>query len=142
MVSRYNALDDYYTGIRVFRSGILLMIFMGIFSFLVMYFSADFLASVMITSDKVDGITAADVTQDMKMVSFALLIIPAMSIVRGFFQGYQSMGPTAVSMLIEQIARNAFLLITTCLVIYVYQGTITTAVDFARFAAFVGGLAF
>jgi len=141
MVSRYNALDDYYTGIRVFRSGILLMIMTGIVAFLVMYFSADFLASVMITSDKVDGITAADVTQVMKMVSFALLIIPAMSIVRGFFQGYQSMGPTAVSMLIEQIARIAFLLISTFLVIYVYQGTIATAVGFATFAAFVGGLA-
>src|SRR5690625_2776682 len=51
------------------------------------------------------------------------------------------MGPTAVFILIEQISRIAFLLISTFLVIYVYLGTIATAVVFATFAAFVGGLA-
>src|SRR5690625_2542843 len=140
-VSRYNSLDDYYTGIRVFRAGILLMVITGILAFLILYFGAERLANSMIDDIDDDNITVADITLVMKMVSFALLIIPGMSIVRGFFQGYQSMGPTAISMLIEQIARIAFLLISAFLVIKVYQGTIATAVGFATFSAFIGGLA-
>lgn len=141
MVSRYNSLEDYYTGIRVFRAGIILMLISGIVAFLLMFFGAETLANSMIDDVDDDNITAADITLVMKMVSFALLIIPGMSIVRGFFQGYQSMGPTAVSMLVEQIARIAFLLISAFLVIKVYGGTIATAVGFATFAAFIGGIA-
>src|SRR5690625_4591484 len=98
MVSKYNALDDYYTGIRVFRTSIIFMIITGFVSFLIMFFSADFLANQMITSKNETAISVDDVALVMRMVSFALLIIPAMSIFRGFFQGHQSMGPTAVSM--------------------------------------------
>lgn len=141
MVAKYNALEDYYTGLRVFRTGILLMIISGFIAFLIMYFGSGFLANLMIKDDYKDAISSSDITLVMKMVSFALLIIPAMSIVRGFFQGYQSMGPTAVSMLVEQIARIAFLLISTILVVKVFDGTIATAVGFATFGAFVGGLA-
>lgn len=140
MVSRYNALDDYHTGMRVFRSGMLLMIVSGFIAFLLMFFGAEFLANIMLDGNEDGGISVADVTQVMKMVSFALLIIPAMSIVRGFFQGYQSMGPTAVSMLVEQITRITFLLVATFLVVKVYGGTIATAVGFATFSAFIGGL--
>src|SRR5699024_4801514 len=101
----------------------------------------EFLASMMIQNDDANGITIADITMVLKMVSFALLIIPGMSIVRGFFQGYQSMGPTAISQVIEQIVRIIFLLTATFVVIKVYNGSIATAVGFATFAAFVGGLA-
>lgn len=141
MVSKYNTLEDYETGVRIFRAGIVLMLFTGFIAFIIMFFSAEFLASKMITSTSDDGVTVADVTKVMRMVSFALLIIPAMSIVRGFFQGYQSMGPTALSQVVEQIARIMFLLIATFFVIKVYDGTIATAVGFATFSAFIGGLA-
>lgn len=141
MVSKYNALEDYETGLRIFRSGILLMLFTGFIAFLTMFFSSEFFASKMITNTTDDGITISDVTKVMRMVSFALLIIPAMSIVRGFFQGYQSMGPTAISQVVEQIARILFLLIATFFVLKIYGGTIATAVGFATFSAFIGGLA-
>jgi len=143
-VSKYNSLEDYETGLRMFRVGIVAMIVTGFIAFLTLFFSAEFLASKMITSENVDDptqITVADVTMVIKMVSFALIIIPAMSIVRGFFQGYQAMKPTAVSQVVEQIVRIAFLLIATYLVIKVYNGSIATAVGYATFAAFIGGLA-
>src|SRR5690625_631379 len=143
-VSKYNSLEDYETGLRMFRVGIVAMIVTGFIAFLTLFFSAEFLASKMITSENVDDptqITVADVTMVIKMDSFALIIIPAMSIVRGFFQGYQAMKPTAVSQVVEQIVRIAFFLIATYLVIKVYNGAIATAVGYATFAAFIGGLA-
>lgn len=140
-VSKYNALGDYYTGMRMFKTGILIMLGTGFAAFLTLFFGAEFLASKMITSDVSDGISVADVTMVIKMVSFALIIIPAMSIVRGFFQGHESMEPTAVSQVIEQIVRIIFLLTATLLIINVYNGSIATAVGFATFAAFVGAIA-
>ena len=45
-----------------------------------------------------------------------------MSLSRGFFQGHQSMGPTAVSQVVEQIARIAFLLVGAFIVLNVMDG--------------------
>lgn len=140
-VSKYNSLQDYKTGLKAFRLGIILMALTGLTAFLLLFFGAETLASLMIKNEDPNGIHVKDITLVLKMVSFALLIIPVMSIFRGFFQGYQSMGPTAISQVVEQIVRIIFLLITTFLVMKVYQGTVATAVGFATFAAFIGGLA-
>src|SRR5699024_7086395 len=86
-VSKYNSLGDYRTGLRMFRAGMVLMFVMGFLSFLVMFFSAEWLAGIFITSDNAKLVTVEDMTVVIRLVSFALLIIPAMSIVRGFFQG-------------------------------------------------------
>lgn len=140
-VSKYNALGDYETGRRMFKAGITLMVVTGFLAFLALFFSADWLAERMITSDDPESITSANVAFVIRMVSFALIIIPAMSIVRGFFQGYQSMGPTAISQVVEQIARIVFLLTAAFIIMVVLDGEITTAVGFATFAAFIGGVA-
>lgn len=139
-VSKYNTLGDYQTGLRMFRAGITLMVITGFIAFLILFFGAEYLADfIKKGEDNVNSV--ADVTMVIKMVSFALLIIPAMSIARGFFQGYQSMGPTAVSQVVEQIVRIVFLLTAAFLIIVVFNGSTATAVGFATFAAFVGGLA-
>ncbi|WP_368652417.1 oligosaccharide flippase family protein [Ornithinibacillus sp. 4-3] len=140
-VSKYNSLGDYETGMRIFRTGIMIMLVTGLVAFLSLFLGADYLASKMVTNDASGDILVSDVAMVLRMVSFALIIIPAMSIVRGFFQGYQSMGPTAISQVVEQIVRIVFLLAATYIVIKIYQGTIATAVGLATFAAFVGGLA-
>lgn len=139
-VSKYNALGDYETGMRMFRFGLMVMALTGILSFLLLFFSADWLANMMVEEDNY-GNTVEDVKMVIQMVSFALIIIPSMSIVRGFFQGNQSMGPTAVSQVCEQIVRIAFVLVGVFLVIKAFNGSVPTAVGFATFAAFVGALA-
>ncbi len=139
-VSRYNSLGDYETGRRMFKSGLQFMSITGVLAFLLLYLSAGAIAPLVVT-DQLKGNSIEDVAMVIRMISFALLIIPAMSIVRGFFQGYESMAPTAVSQVIEQIVRIAFLLIAVFLVIEVYNGSKATAVGFASFAAFIGAIA-
>lgn len=41
----------------------------------------------------------------IRSVSFALLLAPTLAVLRGYFQGYQNMLPTAVSQVIEQLIR-------------------------------------
>ncbi len=59
---------------------------------------------------------------------------------RGIFQGYKSMGPTAVSEVTEQIARVIFILIGSYLVLNVFDGSILLANGIATFAAAVGAI--
>lgn len=139
-VSKYNAIGEYAVGRKLFKSGLLLMTLTGILSFLVMYIFAPVFAEMTIKSDE-QVISVAQVTTVIRAVSFALLIIPFMSLIRGFFQGHQSMGPTAISQVIEQIVRIIFLLGGIYVVLDVMDGSVTTAISVATFAAFVGGLA-
>lgn len=139
-VSKYNSHGDYETGMRMFKAGSLLMLGTGLLAFLILFFSADWIAGFQI-SGKNGEITADDVAFVTRMVSIALIIIPSMSIIRGFFQGHQSMGPTAVSQIVEQIVRIGFILIGAYIIINLLGGTIVTAVGFATFAAFIGAVA-
>lgn len=140
-VAKYNSLGDYQTGLRIYRAGLGMMLATGFLAFLALFFSADWLAHHMITKNEVGGIRVEDIAMVLRMISFALIIIPAMSLSRGFFQGYQSMGPTAVSTVIEQVVRIIFLLAAAFLILKVYNGSMASAVGFATFAAFIGALA-
>src|SRR5690625_7993781 len=75
------------------------------------------------------------------MISFSLILIPAMSVVRGFFQGYHMMEPTAISQVVEQIIRIVFVLSGAFVVVKILDKGIVSAVGVATFAAFIGALA-
>lgn len=140
-VSKYNSLGDYETSYKMFKIASKIMAITGIVAFLVLFFSSEWLAHLMITSDDPVGITVEDVTFVTRMVSIALLIIPVMSISRGFFQGYETMMPTAVSQVVESIIRVLCILVGSFVIIKVMGGSIVTAVGFSTFAAFIGALA-
>ncbi|ATA61046.1 transporter [Geobacillus stearothermophilus] len=139
-VSKYNALGEYGVGYRLFRSGLVLMIASGIASWLILYALAPILAPHVIDA-KTNVNSVDDVTAVIRAVSFALLIVPVMSLIRGFFQGHESMGPTALSQVVEQIARIAFLLGACYVILRLMDGSIVSAVSAATFAAFVGAAA-
>ncbi len=71
----------------------------------ILYFSAPFIANTLFT-DKRSTFTI------LAMIP-ALPIIAVSSVLRGYFQGKQRMGPTAVSQLIEQVARIIFVYVLT-----------------------------
>ena len=138
-VSKYNSLGDYQTGRRLLKSGLLTMMATGLVSFLFLYFFADGIAHLTIREDEKVH-TVEDVAGVIRWVSFALIVVPFMSLLRGFFQGYNFMMPTAVSQLIEQIVRILFLLGGAFLVLNVFDGTSKTAVQVAVFSAFIGAI--
>ncbi|QQK77378.1 polysaccharide biosynthesis protein [Salicibibacter cibarius] len=139
-VSKYNALDDYVTGQRLFRSGIVFMTITGFITFLILFIMAPTIAGWVLPAGDSSGNSYSDVVFTIRMVSFALLIIPGMAVFRGYFQGFHSMGPTAASQVIEQFARILFILVTAFLVLQVFEGSLGLAVGLATFGAFIGGL--
>ncbi|HZG70164.1 MAG TPA: polysaccharide biosynthesis protein [Chondromyces sp.] len=138
-IAKYNALEEYAVGRKLFKSGLVLMTITGFAAFALMYIFAPNFAQMVITSEE-QIYSVEEVATVIRAVSFALIIVPFMSLMRGFFQGHQSMGPSAVSTVIEQIARIIFLLAGAYVVLNVLNGTVVTAVSVATFAAFVGAV--
>lgn len=83
----------------------------------------------------------ADITWIIRIISMVVIFIPVLATWRGIFQGYKSMGPTAVSEVTEQIARVIFILVGSYLVLNVFDGTVLMANGIATFAAAIGAIA-
>jgi O-antigen/teichoic acid export membrane protein len=136
-VSKYNTLGDYESGRRLLKSGIVLMLAAGFAGFLILFLGAPALADAY-------GIPASNfdhIVLMIRAVSIAITIVPLMSLLRGYFQGFQSMGPTAVSQVVEQVVRVAFILVSSFVVMNVLHGSVVTAAALATFAAFIGAVA-
>ncbi|NHN35074.1 putative polysaccharide biosynthesis protein [Paenibacillus agricola] len=97
-VSEQVALGRHTEAQRVLKVSTSILAITGLVCFLLLYFGADVLAELM-------GTPATGLA--IRSVSFALLVVPLMSALRGYYQGYQNMIPTAVSQVIEQAIRVA-----------------------------------
>jgi O-antigen/teichoic acid export membrane protein len=138
-VSKRNALGDFDAGRRLVKTGALLMIVTGILSFIIVNLLADPLAHIVIKDDE-QRFTTDQVATIIRWVSYAILVVPFMSLVRGFMQGYGHFLPTSVSQLIEQIGRIVFLLVTSFIIVRVMKGDPIMAVNLSVFAAFIGAI--
>src|SRR5690606_1684918 len=117
-VSKYNAMGDYATGRKLMKSGMLVMTITGILSFLVLFFMAEPIAKLVIRDDE-QIFTIEEIKSVIRWVSYALLAVPLMSIVRGYLQGNQKFEPTSVSQLVEQIVRILVVLVGAYFVVNV-----------------------
>ncbi|MDV2686383.1 polysaccharide biosynthesis protein [Alkalihalophilus lindianensis] len=139
-VSKYHSLGDYETGHKLFKSGLIFMSITGFLAFLTLFLIAPVITPLILPREIEGGNTYADVIFTIRMVSVALIIVPVMAVIRGYFQGFQSMGPTSVSQVVEQLVRIFFILAMAYAIVGFGNGDIGLAVGFATFGAFVGGL--
>ncbi|KRN05107.1 export protein [Liquorilactobacillus sucicola DSM 21376 = JCM 15457] len=128
-VSHYNAQNEYAVGRRLFKKSLLLMLIIGVLCAVAMWVSAPWISQ-----------GDANLVPVYRSLSIALIVIPVMSLTRGFFQGYQDMFPSAMSQLLEQIVRIIYMLAATFLIMRVVKGSYVTGVVHSTFAAFVGAL--
>jgi len=138
-VSKYNSLGDYNAGRRLLKSGLLTMMVTGFLTFLLLNLLATPIAEIVIRS-KDQAFTVEQVASVIRWVSYALIVVPFMSLWRGFFQGYGIMEPTAYSQLLEQIVRIVFLLCASFIVMVLLKGKAETAIALSVFAAFIGAI--
>lgn len=141
-VAKYNALGAYETSQKLYKSSLLVMMASGIIAFLVLYFMAPFIAEAQSAAGGGGDHrwNTEDITSIIRVISFAVIVVPFMATWRGIFQGHESFGPTSVSSVVEQILRIAVLLSGAFIVINVMDGSIKTANEIAVFAAFVGAI--
>lgn len=132
-VARYNVLGKEEISLYLVREFFKLMLVFGVVFASIMYISAPWLAEASGSKEKLIPV--------MYSLVPPLFIFPAMSILRGFFQGRHDMKPYAISQLAEQLVRVIWILAATFIIMKLGDGNYLNAVVQSTFAAFVGMIA-
>lgn len=94
----------------------------------------------LIIGDSTGGNTIDDIAFVIRMISFAILVVPFLSVTKGFLQGHKYIGPTSISQILEQIVRVAVILIGSYVALRVFKTDMKIAIGIAVSGAFFGGI--
>ncbi len=139
LISEYNTLGYYNTKERAYKLGKRLLMVMGIILFIVMFLGAPFIAH-QIMGNNTGGNSKESITFVIRVISTAILIVPILSVTKGYLQGHKFMTPSSVSQVIEQVVRIAVILIGSYLCMRVFNVGVTNAIGVAVFGATVGAI--
>jgi O-antigen/teichoic acid export membrane protein len=140
IVSEYNGLEYYSTRDRVYNISMKLIFMIGLLCFVIMVIFARPMAFLII-GDAVGNNTVDDVANVIRIISFALLIVPPLSVVRGYLQGYNFITESSISNVIEQFVRVVVILLGCILIIKVFDLDEKLAIGVAVFSAFISAFA-
>ena len=140
IINEYHTLGKNEAKVRSYKIGKKIMVILAVVIFCFLMIFAKQIAHALLGKLK-GGNTYEDVALAIRSVSFAILIVPFLSVSKGYLQGHKIIAIPSFSQVIEQIVRIAIILAGTYLILNVFNGTVTTAVCVSVFAAFVGGLA-
>lgn len=98
MVAERMAEENVKGAYQVLRIALTLMLVTGLTFSLVLYFGADYWANLM---------EQPPAAYSLRAISPGIFLVVIMAAFRGFFQGNQTMMPTAISQILEQIIRVA-----------------------------------
>ena len=139
VVSEYNEVGYYNTKERTFKMGLKIIGFLGLISFLVLFIFAPQIAYLII-GDVKGGNSVEDVTMVIRVISTAILVVPFLSVSKGYLQGHKIMQVSSVANILEQIVRVIVILAGSFLTLKVFHLSLNTAVGVAVFGATVGAL--
>lgn len=100
MISESNAISDIKTSFQVVKESAILTIFIGTGTSLILFFFSKQIINFLNWDYKA--------YYSLIGISFAPMIISFVTVLRGFFQGFQNMTPSAISQILEQIGRVVF----------------------------------
>lgn len=140
LTSEYHALKQDDKKVRMYEIATKIINIFSIASFLICFIFAPQLSNLII-GELEGGNTLEDVTFVIRLISFALLVIPMLSIKRGYLQGHTYIKEPSISQIIEQVVRIAIIIIGSYLCVYIFKLSIKYAVGISVLAAAIGGLA-
>ena len=129
-VAKYNTMDQKDHSFTLIREFLKFMLLLGVIFAVIMYLLSPFFA-------RVSGV-GKELIPVMQSLSWAVLVFPAMSVIRGFFQGFNNLKPYAMSQIAEQVIRVIWMLLATFFIMKLGSKDYVAAVTQSTFAAFVG----
>ena len=129
-VAKYNTKGQEEHSYAMIRGFLKFMSLLGLIFAIIMYLLSPVFA-------KLSG-GGKDLIPVMQSLSWAVLIFPSMSVIRGFFQGHNNLKPYAISQIAEQVIRVIWMLLTAYFIMKVGSGDYVKAVTQSTFAAFIG----
>ena len=129
-VAKYNTKGQEEHSFAMIRGFLKFMSLLGLVFAIIMYLLSPVFANL-------SG-GGKDLIPVMQSLSWAVLIFPSMSVIRGFFQGHNNLKPYAISQIAEQVIRVIWMLLTAYFIMKVGSGNYVEAVTQSTFAAFIG----
>ena len=129
-VAKYNTKGQEEHSYAMIRGFLKFMSLLGLIFAIIMYLLSPVFANL-------SG-GGKDLIPVMQSLSWAVLIFPSMSVIRGFFQGHNNLKPYAISQIAEQVIRVIWMLLTAYFIMKVGSGNYVEAVTQSTFAAFIG----
>ena len=129
-VAKYNTIEQKDHSFTLIREFLKFMLLLGVVFAVIMYLLSPFFA-------RVSGV-GKELIPVMQSLSWAVLVFPAMSVIRGFFQGFNNLKPYAMSQIAEQVIRVIWMLLATFFIMKLGSKDYVAAVTQSTFAAFVG----
>ena len=139
LVSEYQTEGYYNAKNRVFVIGKKISLLLGFICFIIIVFTAPLLAKA-ILGNAFGGNTIEDVTYVIRVIAIAILILPNLSLYRGYFEGRKLFSPPSISQVIEQIVRVLVIIFGSYLALKVFKLNLTTSVGIALFGASIGAI--
>lgn len=139
IISEYNALKYYYSKEKSYKLGKKIVIIISIISFFILFlFSKSF--AHLIIGNSISENSIEDISLVIKSVSFCLLVVPYLSVMKGYLQGHKFITPSSISEVIEQISRITVVLLGSFITINLLKKKVCIGVSVAVLGAFFGGL--
>ncbi|WP_010285396.1 putative polysaccharide biosynthesis protein [Bacillus timonensis] len=123
--------DDEASAMKILYITLLALVGMGIVIFSFLYWGAEIIAGWM--GDK-------ELSTLIRVISFSFLLLPFISVFRGYFQGYKNMVPTAISQVTEQLIRVITILLMSFILLDYGYGAYEAGAG-AIFGSITGGFA-
>lgn len=139
IIAEYNALRMFKERDYTYKIANRLIATISFTVFLIMFIFAGSIAKFFI-GDIDSSITIESIKLAIRSVSLCLLIVPFLSVVRGYLQGNRFISPSSISQLVEQVVRIVVALVGSYVIINVLHLDISIGVAVALLGAFFGAL--
>ena len=139
ITSEYNALGYQKAISDTYKIALKIISLISIIIFVVLFLFAPQIGKLIIGTST-GGNTYQDIAFVIRMVSFAILVVPFLSVTKGFLQGYKYITPYSISQIIEQVVRVLIILIGSYLCMNIFHLPLKYAVGVAVSAASFGGI--
>ena len=139
LTSEYNALKQYKEKEYMFKEAKKIIFIFSFISFLICFLFAPFIAKIII-GDATGGNTINDIAFVIRCVSFAILVVPLLSISKGYLQGHGFIKPASFSQVLEQIIRVFVIIFGSFFALNVLNLDLKTGVGVAVFGACIGAI--
>ncbi len=134
ITSEYNALNEQYLKEKAYKISKYLMCILGLICFVILMIFAPFISDIFIGNIE-GGNTKEDVTFVIRIISSALLVVPLLSVLRGYLQGHKYITPSSISQVVEQFVRVVFIIVGSFICLKILNLSLTNTIGLAVFAA-------
>lgn len=139
IISEYLTLGMNEAKERVYKISKRIILIISMLTFLALFLFAYYIAIFFVGGIK-GSTPKEDIDMAIKAISFSLLIVPILSIYRGYMQGHKFIAPGSISQVIEQLVRILIVILGSYTAINILGTKTTIGVSVALLGAFFGAL--